>query len=541
MLTTRCLGCGPIGRVAVIVLAILGAHAIASQDAEPKPQEQAEPILPAAPVVTEHSVTINGRTIEYRATAGVLPIREDPSGKVRANIFFIAYERLAPRGDRPESDTPHADSKDSARTLADASPGDRPITFSFNGGPGSSSVWLHLGLLGPRRVEFGPEGEPLPPPARLVDNEFSWLDLTDMVFIDPVSTGFSRAAEGQNATQFHGLDEDVRAVGEFIRLYLTRHHRWLSPKYLIGESYGTTRAAALATELQDRLGIYLNGICFVSTVFNFQTLSFEPGNDTAYWLFLPTYTATAFHHKRLSGPLAEDLEKALAESERFARNEYQIALSRGDSLSEEERTAIAARLAELTGLDASFILRSDLRVPIFAFTKELLRSQSRTVGRLDSRYQGIDRSDATDRTGYDPSYAAILGPFTAALNHLVRAELKFESDLPYEILTGRVRPWNFGRDNRFSDVSESLRAAMSANRNLRAWFASGYYDLATPHFAADYTIDQLRLDPELRRNVTHTYYRSGHMMYVRLEDLRRMKTEASAFYAGGLPTQDRGR
>lgn len=466
------------------------------------------------PVVTEHDITINGQAIHYRATTGLMPLLDD-YGKSKANIFYIAYEKLE---------------KASDGSWKRAEPGSRPLTFSFNGGPGSSSVWLHMGTLGPRRVVFGDEGEPLPPPAKLTDNEYSWLDLTDLVFIDPVSTGFSRANEGENASQFHGLSEDAAAVADFIRLWITRNDRWLSPKYLIGESYGTTRAAALSGELQDRLGIYLNGITLVSMVLNFQTLAFDSGNDTPYWLFLPTYTATAFHHKKLAPPLDADLEKTLTEARRFARDEYLPALSRGDQMTPDERDAIATKLAAFLGVSKEFVIRCDLRVPIGQFTKELLRDESRTVGRLDSRYKGVDRSDATATFEYDPSMSAILGPYTAAVNAYVRGELNWQSDVNYEILTGRVRPWKT-QDGRYVDVSETLRASMSKNPSLKVWVANGYFDLATPFFASEYTVSHMGLDPALRGNISMTYYKGGHMMYVRKEDLAGLKKDAERFYA----------
>lgn len=466
------------------------------------------------PVVTHHDITINGQSIHYRATTGLMPLLDD-YGNSKASIFYIAYEKLEQAADG---------------TWKRVEPESRTVTFSFNGGPGSSSVWLHMGTLGPRRVVFGDEGEPLPPPAKLADNEHSWLDLTDLVFIDPVSTGFSRANEGENASQFHGLSEDAAAVADFIRLWISRNDRWLSPKYLIGESYGTTRAAALSGELQDRLGIYLNGISLVSMVLNFQTLSFDTGNDTAYWLFLPTYTATAFHHKKLAPPLDADLEKTLADARRFARDEYLPMLARGDAITPQERDAFAARLASFLGVSKDFVIRCDLRVPIGQFTKELLRDQSRTVGRLDSRYKGVDRSDATATFEYDPSMSAILGPYTAAVNAYVRGELNWESDVNYEILTGRVRPWKT-LDGRYVDVSETLRASMSKNPSLKVWVANGYFDLATPFFASEYTVDHMGLDPLLRGNISMTYYKGGHMMYVRKEDLAGLKKDAVRFYA----------
>ncbi|MFO0861624.1 MAG: hypothetical protein U0570_13825 [Phycisphaerales bacterium] len=468
------------------------------------------------PVITEHDIVIGGQTIHYRATAGLMPLLDD-YGKSKASVFYIAYEKLDKSGPNGEWRRPD--------------PGSRPVTFTFNGGPGSSSVWLHMGALGPRRVVFGDEGQPLKPPATLADNEHSWLDLTDLVFIDPVSTGFSRAAEGEDASKYHGLNQDAQAVADFIRLWLVRNDRWLSPKYLAGESYGTTRAAALSGDLQERLGVYLNGITLISMVLNFQTLSFDAGNDEAYWLFLPTYTATAFYHKKLKAPLDQNLEETLKQAREFASREYLLALGKGDALTGGEKDAIAQRLSDFTGLSKDYILRSNLRVPIFSFTKELLRDQGQTVGRLDSRYKGFDFNDNSDRTEYDPSYSAILGPYTAALNAYVRGELQFESDVNYEILTDRVRPWRFPTDSSYPNVSRTLSGAISRNPYLRVSIECGYFDLATPFFASEYTVDHMSLEPALRKNVSMNYYKSGHMMYVRKEDLAALKQNAAKFYS----------
>ncbi|MCC5787242.1 MAG: hypothetical protein JJU33_11145 [Phycisphaerales bacterium] len=463
------------------------------------------------PSVTRHSVTIDGRELSYTAMAGRMELPAY-DGQTRAELSFIAY------------------------TLdGDHGPEDRPLTFSFNGGPGSSSVWLHLGTLGPRRVLMDDEGMPLPPPGRVVDNEFSWLDLTDMVFIDPVGTGYSRAEEGVRPTEFFGLREDIEAVGEFIRLWVTRNERWSSPKFLIGESYGTTRAAGLSGYLQETHGMYLNGVILVSPVLNFQTIRFNVGNEMPYWLFLPTYAATAFYHGRLEPALSEDLRALMDEVEEFAETEYLVALAKGDRLTMSERDEIASKLARYTGLSKRYIEQTDLRIDIFRFTKELLRDEGLTVGRLDSRYKGRDRLDVGDRYEYDPSYSAILGPYSTALNDYMRRELKYVNDHPYEILTGRVRPWSYAQDqNRYANVAESLRSAMNRNRDLHAWFACGYYDLATPHFAAEYTISHMQLDPELRKQVMLSHYEAGHMMYLRIADLEKLKVDAVEFYRQAL-------
>lgn len=464
--------------------------------------------------VTRHSVRIGGVEHHYTATAGTMPILEE-DGTKKADIFFMAYTL----------DTEEPDHSN------------RPLTFSFNGGPGSSSVWLHLGVFGPRRVVMeSPEGAvALPPPHKVVPNEFSILDLTDLVFIDPVTTGYSRAAEGVDDKQFHGLREDVEAVGEFIRLYTTRFERWSSPKFLAGESYGTTRAAALADHLQTRHGMYLSGILLISSILDFQTARFDLGNDLPYILFLPTYTATAWYHGRLGEDLQRDLSAALHEAEAFARGEFASALLLGDTLPAERRDAVRASLARLTGLSETFIEHSDLRVPIMRFCKELMRDEARTAGRLDSRYLGIDRTPAGDGYEYDPSYAAIQGAYSGALNDYVRTELGYKSDLPYEILTGRVRPWNFAPfENRYVNVAEDLRRAMTRNAALRVFVASGYYDLATPYFATIHTFDHLGLAPSLRGNITMSFYEAGHMMYIHEPSLVKQRRDLDAFYKAAL-------
>jgi carboxypeptidase C (cathepsin A) len=454
----------------------------------------------------EHSVRIGGRKIDYTATAGTILLKEE-DGKAKASVFYIAYTR------------------DGVSDLSQ-----RPLTFSFNGGPGSSSVWLHLGLLGPKRVLMDQEGKALPPPYKLVENEYSLLDVTDLVFIDPVTTGFSRAAPGEKDKQFHGIREDVQSVGEFIRLYTTRHQRWASPKFLIGESYGTTRAAGLAGFLQQRHGLYLNGIMLVSSILNFQTARFDTGNDLPYILFLPTYTATAWYHQRLPADLQADLRQTLDEVEAFAAGPYTLALMKGDRLTDAERAQVVEKLARYTGLSPAYIERTNLRINIMRFTKELLRAQRRTVGRLDSRFTGIDRDAAGERIESDPSMAAILGPYTGALNHYLRSELKFESDLPYEILTGRVRPWSYAQfENRYVNVAETLRRAMTQNPSLRVFVANGYYDLATPYFATRYTFDHLGLDPTLRDHVQMGYYQAGHMMYIHQPSLQQLKQDLAVF------------
>lgn len=479
-----------------------------------KPAVEKKPLIPTEDKlsVTQHTVRLaDGQVLRYTATAGHYVLR-DEDGTPKTAIFFIAYTR--------------DDVTDKSR---------RPITFAFNGGPGSSSVWLHMGAFGPRRVRMTDEGAALPPPGSYADNPYTLLDVTDLVFIDPTTTGYSRAEPGQEAKQFHAYEADIESVGEFIRLYTTRFQRWTSPKYLAGESYGTTRAAGLVRYLQDRHGMYFNGVILVSSILNFQTARFDVGNDLPYILFLPTYTATAWYHKKLPADLQADLRRALEEAQRFAETDYTLALMKGDDLPEAERRDIAARLARYTGLSEDYIQKSNLRVPIFRFVKELLRDRRLTVGRLDTRFTGMDRDAAGETFEFDPSYAVIQGAFTAALNHYVRSELKYESDLIYEILTNRVRPWRFEpAENRYLNVAESLRAALTQNPHLRVFVASGYYDLATPFFATDYTLRHMSLEPPLRKNIEVHYYEAGHMMYIHRPSLERLKADLRTFFQRSL-------
>jgi carboxypeptidase C (cathepsin A) len=485
-------------------------------DAKPTPQDNL--------VTTHHTITIDGKAIAYTVTAGTIVLKEEAEKKgeeegasdgekPKASIFFIAYTK---------------DGVDD--------PASRPLTFSFNGGPGSSSVWLHLGVLGPRRVLLDDDGFALRPPYKLVDNEASLLDVTDLVFIDPVSTGFSRPVPGEKAKEFHGFTKDIESVGDFIRLYTSRYRRWLSPKFLVGESYGTTRAAGLSGYLQERYGLWLNGIMLVSSILDFQTADFNPGNDLPYLLFLPTYAATAWYHNRLPADLqALPLAQVLAQVEAFVMGAYALALLQGTALPAGQRAAIAGKLAQFTGLSQDYVERSDLRIDIFRFVKELLRSQGRTVGRLDSRYTGIDRDAAGEHFEFDPSYAAIQGAYTACFNDYVRGDLQFESDLPYEILKGLYRTWSYKEfENQYVNVAETLRKAISMNPHLRVHVANGYYDLATPYFATAYTFNHLGLDASLLDNIGMSFYEAGHMMYVHQPSLHKLKAELAGFVRSAL-------
>jgi len=477
-----------------------------------QPEKKEKPEIKDQLVVTHHEISIGGQDIRYTVTTGTVVLKEETSREAdyegeqpKAQFFFVAYTKDG-------IDDPAA----------------RPLTFSFNGGPGSSSVWLHLGLLGPRRVVMTDEGDLPRPPFQLVDNQYSLLDATDLVFIDPVGTGYSRPADGEKAKQFHGFKKDIESVGDFIRLYTTRYNRWLSPKFLIGESYGTTRAAGLSGYLQERHGMYMNGILLVSTVLDFGTIDFTPGNELPHVLFLPSYAATAWYHGLLKDSPA--LDKLLAEVEDFAVNQYAPALLKGDRLPKSERDAIIKKLARYTGLSPAYLNRANLRVTDYRFFKELLRARGRTVGRLDSRFLGIDRDTLGEGTYNDPSFTNIIGPYTAGFYDYVRRELKFEKDIPYEIITGKVQPWSYAEhENQHVYVGETLRQAMSINPHLKVFIANGYYDLATPYFATEYVFSHLSLDESLRGNLSMAYYEAGHMMYIHLPTLAQMKNDLAAF------------
>lgn len=477
-----------------------------SEQKAAEPRERPEP-PGEQESVTEHTARIGGRTVAYRAAAGTFVLRGE-DGEQRASVFSVAYTRTD-----------------------DGDPAGRPLTFAFNGGPGSSSAWLHLGLLGPRRVDC-PDGPVAPAaPYGLLDNDDSLLPDSDLVFIDPVDTGYSRPVPGQDGQQFHGFREDLESVGEFIRLYTTRSGRWASQKFLAGESYGTTRAAGLVNYLQERHGMYFSGVALISAVLLFQASRFTLGNDLPYVLVLPTYAATAWYHGSLDRRFS-DLKALIDEVEEFALGDYAGVLLRGGRADEAAPRSALERLAAYTGLAPAFLEACDLRVTPGRFRKELLRSRRRTVGRLDTRFLGIDGDAAGEVPEYDPSYSIIQAPFTAAVNAYLRQELGFESDAVYEVLNGeRVRPWKYGADaeNRYLDVASSLRAAMSGSRGLRVLLASGYFDLATPLAAAEWTLDHMGLDQSLAENVHTARYEAGHMMYLHppsrrrlAEDLRRL-------------------
>ncbi|MFC2108722.1 S10 family peptidase [Candidatus Bipolaricaulota bacterium] len=462
-------------------------------------------LLGIEPVETKHELTVNGQTLKYTARAGVIPLK-DEFDEAEAEVFFAAYE---------------LDGAEACST--------RSLTFVFNGGPGSASIWLHMGALGPKRVVMEPEGWMPPPPFRYEDNQHTWLDQTDLVFIDPVGTGFSRAAKEELDKKFWGFKGDIESVGEFIRLYLTRYQRWTSPLFLAGESYGTTRAAGLAGHLVDK-GITFNGIVLISTVLDIQSIRFLKANDLPFQLFVPTYAATAWYHKKLGADLqGRELSDLMAEVKAWAGNELTVALMKGDRLGEDERQAVARQLAAYTGLELDYVLGTNLRINIFHFCKELLRGDKRSVGRLDSRFKGMEALTVTERPEFDPSMIAITPPYSAAFNHYVRSELGVETDLAYETLSFKVNEkWEWEKGT-LPATGEALRGAMAKNPYMKVFVGQGTYDLATPLLATEYMINHMNIDPAIRSNVEMMNYEAGHMFYLDVNSLTAFKADVDRF------------
>ncbi len=459
-------------------------------------------LLPDEPVVTRHSTRIGDQTVNYAAEAGWLPIRDD--GKVAAKMFYIAYTR---------------DGVDDMST--------RPLLFSFNGGPGTASVWMHMGYTGPRRVVYDDDGFALRPPGGLEDNPHSILDVADIVYIDPIATGYSRMVEGQDLHKYHGTLSDIQSVAEFIRLYILRNDRWMSPKFVIGESYGTTRASGLAGYLVSQHQIYLNGVILVSMT----GLDVEAGQDVSFATSLPHLAATAWYHGQLSDDLqSRPIRGFLDEVESFAMTDYVTALLKGDRIDDAERDSMAERVAGYTGLTTEYVVSTNLRVSSRRFWKELLRDQRMTVGRLDSRYLGVDQDAAGENPEYDPAMSDWNGPFADAVNRYIREELDYSPDLNYNIW-GSVRPWN--RDQG-ANVGDMLRRAMRDNPYLKVLIQGGYYDAATDYYSAVYTISHLQPGGEYKDRFRFSWYESGHMMYLRKPDLANANNDLREFIRWSL-------
>jgi carboxypeptidase C (cathepsin A) len=485
--------------------------------------------------VTHHTLLLGGQTICYRATAGYLPI-EDASGKPWADIFFVAYEQEPQAAViRPEDRIIPRDSPIGPMSLGvspqnPASPNRRPITFAFNGGPGASAVWLHMGALGPKRALLANNGTALPESDRLVDNEYTWLPFTDLVFVDPVGTGFSRPAPGVDAAQFYEAQKDVEVNADFVRLFVTRYQRWLSPQYIVGESYGTTRAVGMARYLQERYALYLDGLILLSSALNLETISFDPGNDLPYVLSLPSCAAVAQYHGALGERRLLSLEKTLARVKAWALQDYIGALARGESLPPAQYGEVARKLAEYTGLSEDVIARSNLRISTPDFTQELLRRENKVLGLLDGRVIAED-APSRRRTWTDPSLFLVAGPFVATFQYYIRAELGFRADRPYVFLSDEANQswkWSTGRPG-YLNVAPRLVEAMTLDNHLRVFAAAGYYDLTTPFLSQEYVFDHLNLPAGLTRNVVFKHYYAGHQIYTSTDALSQLTQDVRAF------------
>jgi carboxypeptidase C (cathepsin A) len=480
-------------------------------EATDKDKEEHYDVTEVPPVVTHHQATLNGKTLNYTATTGRLPIKRE-DGKTEAEMFFVAY------------------------TLDGQDVGKRPLTFAFNGGPGSASVWLHMGAIGPKRVVLQPNGFMPAAPYRVEDNPDTLLDRSDIVMVDAMSTGYSRAANAELTKKFLGVKGDVQAFGEFIRLYLSRYDRWTSPLFLLGESYGTTRAAGLSGYLADH-GIAFNGVTLLSMAVDFQTLEWNKSNDLPYVLLVPTFNMVAGYHHKLSTDLTQDPAKTREEVVRWSANDYALALAKGDALTPEERRKIVEQLSRYLGLRPEVIEAHNLRIDVPTFSHELLLDQKLMSGRLDGRFSSPNPDE--DQFFYDPTSAAILPPYTSAFNNYLRTELNYKSDAPYRVFAydqPGFRTWEWGNAvEGFPSTAGGLRSAMIKNPYMKILVMEGYYDLATPFAAANWTMDHLDLDAKYRQNISYATYGAGHMVYIDRAEHDKMKKDLVEFMEKCLP------
>jgi carboxypeptidase C (cathepsin A) len=454
------------------------------------------------PIQKKASVKIDGKEIAYVSTVGKM-ILKNKKGEPRASIFYTSYTR---------------------ENTADVSK--RPVMFAFNGGPGSSAVWLHLGILGPRILDLPGDGtQPVTPPARLIDNDQSILDVCDLVFIDPVTTGYSRAAGKVDEKEFHGIKEDIESVGDFIRMWITHNQRWSSPKYLCGESYGGIRAAGLADHLQERYGMSLNGVIMLSSLLDFRTLIPSQGSQLSYQIYLPTFATTALHHGKIKG----ERDAVYQAAREFAYGDYTLALLKGNEIKTEEFEKTAAKLAELTGISAEIWKKHQLRIDSSTFRAELLRAEGKVIGRFDARVAWDVTDPASSSAEYDPSYSLAYQAFSTAMLTYLGDELGWKEDQPYEILTN-VSPWNYGADNRIVNLTTSLATALRDNPKLKVLVMGAHTDLATPPEGVSYSLRQLTgMSPTLLQQVKYTYYDAGHMFYTNPADLKKSRKDLVEF------------
>ena len=459
---------------------------------------------------TKGTTEIAGRTVNYEVTATTLPILK-PDGKPSAKVFHTSYVEVGAGHDAAE----------------------RPVTFCFNGGPGSSSVWLHLGAFGPKKVDLPDDGlSPPLPPGRLVANPYSLLNVTDLVFIDPVMTGFSRPEEADKAGQFLGVREDIEAVGEFIRMWLTRNKRWRSPKFIAGESYGGIRGGGLANHLQQKHRIFLNGLIVVSGLFDYDVLSPGPVNDLPYQVLLPALTATAHYHKKLPSDLQADRTKAIAEARAFAFGDYSRALLLGADLPKADRDAAVKKLARLTGLTVIQVEEQKLRINGSYFREMLLRDKNLVLGAYDARVTGDDGDRSENYPAIEPFMRVVGSVAAATMNAYLREELGYEEDLPYEVLSPQGA-WNHEK-NRYSSVNGDLSSAMANNPHLKVLCTVGWSDLVTPPDNIIHSIRHLDLPDEARKRIEIAEYDSGHMMYTFKKDHEKLHKDITAFIQKSL-------
>ena len=488
----------------------------ADPDAAKRQKEHLEKLIARPAAESSGSVPLGGRSFDYSVHAAFIPVAaagaDGARGEPDAAILATAY------------------------LLKGAAPGDRPLCFAFNGGPGSASIWLHLGALGPKRVVVPDDGSMPLPPYAVQDNPHSWFEHFDLVFIDPPHTGWSVTASDAARKKMLSVDGDVEALAEVMRLWLTRHKRWGSPVYLAGESYGTTRGAALADKLLD-LGVALSGLILVSCAMDLQSLVFAPANDLPYSLFLPGFANAAQYHGLLQGPQAASPEAARAAAEAFVQDDYAAALQAGSRLSEKQRVRIANRVAELTGLPRALVEEKNLRISDQTFFFEALRSRGLIVGRLEGRATGPMAASRTRNWEFDPGIEAISSPYTMAAMGYFSEQLGLQFDQRYQVLARDVNlGWNWSRGEAgaasrlgFTSTSPDLARALRRNPHLKVLAASGRYDLGTPYSASDWSLAQLDVPPEVMARVQHRYYDAGHMMYTRQADLKQLKADVAAW------------